>query len=352
MNLGRSRKIARGLSQTRSAMRRHGVPDPIPISPRSPCFGRLSLAVAAAGVCFVGLDAQSRGAAQAWKNIGTDFNTAGNWNSALPSGNNVAAFNTSESAQPNLSASLSTAGFLFNTSSAYGYDITNSGGAAFTLTGYGSSATATSNSGAAAIYSAGTGTNTFDVNLILAPGSGTSSSIYETGSGGSLVLNGVISGLSTSLTFNAIGGSTISLNGANTFGGGATIATLSGGTGNSIYNLGNDSAFGTGTLTLGSSSSTLVASNSARNLANAVSLSASPTIGGTNNFTFSGAFALTSGHTLTVTNTALTTLAGSVNLGPASSSTAATLTIGGTGAVLVSGSIANLSTKRVCYIEF
>lgn len=281
---------------------------------------------------------QSAQAAQiVWNNTGTDFNSTGSWTGGVvPSGNNNAAFSTGEVTQPNLSTSLSLAGIVFTTSTAFGYDITSSGGAAFTLTGNtAGSAAQSTNSGSAAIFAANTsGTNTFDVNLTLAPATGTTST-FNQAAGGTLVVNGIVSG--TGITLNLPGAGTIQLAGPNTYSGGTSLNT-------GTLQIGNDSALGTGTLTLGTSTATVIqATGGARTIANNVVWGGSATISGSNNLIINGTFTnSTSAHNLTssITGGNTLTLAGNVFLS-ASQGTALKLTILGTGNTTISGVIAD-----------
>jgi autotransporter-associated beta strand protein/T5SS/PEP-CTERM-associated repeat protein len=107
--------------------------------------------------------------------------------------------------------------------------------------------------------------------------------------------------------------------------------------------LGNDAALGTGQLTLGAG--TIAASGGARSIANSTVLTGtSVTIGGSDSFTISGTFTNSGGNrTLTVHNTAITTLSGTVSL--SNSGTSRTLTIAGTGNTYITGDISNGSTS-------
>ena len=99
-------------------------------------------------------------------------------------------------------SSLSIAGLYFQSAGSSGYDLTNSNSAALTLTGYATDGSGgeTSDATAAAIGANNTsGTNTIDVPLILAPTSGSTSTFFEA-TGGTLRVNGAISGSGISLT--------------------------------------------------------------------------------------------------------------------------------------------------------
>src|SRR2546423_3400621 len=177
-------------------------------------------------------------AARTWGNTGTDFNTGTNWvGGTAPGAGDVALFTAAETTNPNLSASVSIAGFYFNGTTVNGYDVTANGGTSFTLTGQSTSGSGgTSNSSAAAIRNDATsGTNTIDAPLILAPSTGTVSTFFNA-AGGTLILNGPISG-SASLSLK---NGTIQLNGTNSYTGGASIDAAS-----TTLVIGNDFALGT-----------------------------------------------------------------------------------------------------------
>ena len=133
---------------------------------------------------------------------------------------------------------------------------------------------------------------------------------------------------------NKLGTNTLTLTNANTYTGGttATAGTLA---------IGNDSALGTGTLTLVGAA--ITASGGARTIANNAVLSANTTVSGTDNLTINGTFTNSGGdRTLTASNTGTTTLGGNVFLSEVTG-TGRTLSIGGTGTVVISGNIANFS---------
>jgi autotransporter-associated beta strand protein len=171
-----------------------------------------------------------------WNNAGgTTWSTTGNWTgvgggTAPPSSADVAWFKTAfSSGQPNLTASTSIVGLYFGDkaggTTSSGYDITSSStSVTLTLTGTATTTggTETSNSGAAAIGADNTsGTNTIDAPIILAPSTGTVSTIYQE-AGGTLILIGEVSGSGINLT--KTGGGTLSLtSNSNTYSGGTTV---------------------------------------------------------------------------------------------------------------------------------
>ena len=143
-------------------------------------------------------------AQQVWKNTAgdTDFNAGTSWVSGIaPGAGDVGAFTAAVVAQPNLSASLSISGLYFDGTGTSGYDLTRTSTQTLTL-----SATSTTigteigDTTAVAIGGENTsGTNTIDVPIILAPNTGSSSTIFQAG-GGTLTLNGAISGSGIGIT--------------------------------------------------------------------------------------------------------------------------------------------------------
>src|ERR1051326_702748 len=144
-----------------------------------------------------------------WADTGTDFNTSGSWSgNTTPGTGDVAWFKIAKSTDPSLSSSVSIAGFYFGSkggTSSSGYDVTSSSTAIkFTLSAVASTTggVETSNSSAAAIGADNTsGTNTIDASLVLAPASGSTSTFFQA-SGGTLVVNGDLSGPGTTLSLN------------------------------------------------------------------------------------------------------------------------------------------------------
>jgi autotransporter-associated beta strand protein len=277
-------------------------------------------------------------AERTWNNTGTDFNAAGSWTGGSPAGNNVAGFNAAAITQPNLSANISTSGLYFHGTGVSGYDVTSTGGFVLTLTGQSTSGSGgTADSSAAAIRGENTsGTNTIDAAVTLA--SSTSTSTFFQAAGGRLVVNGIISG--SGLTLSMRGGGTIELNGANTFSGGSNTNTAAGQT----VVLGNDSALGTGTFSV-NVSSTIQAGTGGHSISNAVVLAADTTIAGADNLTLSGNITSSGAatRTLTVNNSAATTLSGGNVFLSELTGTGRTLLINGSGAITIGDVIANFN---------
>jgi autotransporter-associated beta strand protein len=167
-----------------------------------------------------------------WTNTGTDFNTVANWSGSpqrVPNSGDVAWFKVAKVTNPNLSASANIAGLYFQSTTSSGYDITRT--STQTLTLLATAATTTGGTGpldSAAIAANNTsGTNTIDVPIILGAG-GNPTQYFTQASGGTLVINGVISNMgSNGLTL--AGGGTFQFTGANTLNSVLTVqaATLS-----------------------------------------------------------------------------------------------------------------------------
>ncbi len=150
---------------------------------------------------------------------------------------------------------------------------------------------------------------------------------------GTLTFGGPVTDLGTARKLTKAGAGTLALNGAaGTWTGGSEVdaGTLS---------VGSDTALGTGALSL--HGGTLQSSGGARSLANRVTIDVSSTIGGSAPITFNGSVTNTSAsHTLTINNSATTTIA--TNFYLLDSETAGkTVTIAGTGNLTISGSISN-----------
>ncbi|MEY2480189.1 MAG: mucin9 [Verrucomicrobiota bacterium] len=244
----------------------------------------------------------TQAAQQVWKNTGTDFNDGASWVSGIaPSAGDVAAFSGAEATNPQLTASTAIAGLYFKGAGASGYDLTSPSSQTLTLTASGTSIGAeTGDTNAVAIGAENTlGTNTIDVPILLAPSTGNTST-FSQASGGTLVINGVISGSGKEL--NITGAGTVVLNATNTYNGGTVIK------GGSTLVLGNatDTLSDTGlvdvqsgTLSLGSNNDTV----------GGVTLEAGSSITGTGALTVNGP-----GNFQILSGTVSANLAGSANL--------------------------------------
>ena len=162
-----------------------------------------------------------------WKNTGTDFNNGNNWtpNGGPPVAGDVGAFNAAAVTQPQLTASDTISGLYFTGTGTSGYDLTRSGiTQTLTLTGPNTiigSENGNDNQTVAIGAENTSGTNTIDVPIILAPATGSTSTIFQA-AGGTLVINGVISG--TSIGLSKTGGGTLVLSGTNTYSGATTVS--------------------------------------------------------------------------------------------------------------------------------
>src|ERR1700720_2952399 len=155
-------------------------------------------------------------AQRVWQNTGTDFNNNASWSGSKPGVNDVAAFDTAPVTQPQMTASTNIAGLYFKGTGTSGYNLTRTTTQTLTLNGTATVTTGAenSNASAAAIGAENTsGTNTIDVPLILAPVSGTTSTFFQA-AGGTLTINGVISGSVSTNGITKNGGGKVILSGA------------------------------------------------------------------------------------------------------------------------------------------
>jgi fibronectin-binding autotransporter adhesin len=256
-----------------------------------------------------------------WSNTGTDFNTGANWGGTVPGSSDVAVFSSAATKQPNLSASLSIQALNF---SASGYDLTSSSTSiklTLTNTGTGSSS---------AINASNTsGTTTIDAPIVLGASSG-STQTFTQASGGTLIVNGVISN-TNSVTLSLTGG-IITLAGANTYSGGTTLA------GSTTLRINNATALGTGTFTInGGTIDNTTGSSITLTNNNAQTWNADFTFTGTQNLNMgTGAISLgtTAGTVRTITVNADTLTEGGII---SNGSTANSLTKAGSGTLTLTG---------------
>src|SRR5205823_2094576 len=122
-----------------------------------------------------------------WSNTGTDFNSAGSWSGAAPGSSDVAVFSGVIGTHPNLSSSITVQELNFTITTSSGYDLTSSSTAIkLTLTNTGTTTLS-------AINAANTsGTNTIDAPIVLGAAAA-SIETFTQASGGTLIVNGVIS---------------------------------------------------------------------------------------------------------------------------------------------------------------
>jgi autotransporter-associated beta strand protein len=186
---------------------------------------------------------------QVWKNTAgnTNFNAGTSWISGTaPGAGDVAAFTSAAVAQPNLSASVSISGLYFKGTGTTGYDLTRTSTEILTLTATGTTIGAeTGDANSVAIGAENTSNaNTIDVPLALAPTTG-STSTFSQAAGGTLTINGVISG--TSIALSLRGGGTVQLSGLNTYTGKTTIGPSTTLVANTLANGGTASSVGQST---------------------------------------------------------------------------------------------------------
>lgn len=141
-------------------------------------------------------------------------------------------------------------------------------------------------------------------------------------------LSGAISNGSGTVSISKTGSGLWILSGTNSHTGNTTISA-------GVLEAGNSSVFGTGTVVM--AGGTLRASAQAA-FTNSFSQTANSTIGGSSAITLSGSYAQTGSRTLTVSNSALTTLSGPF-LTLADNNQTNTFTLAGTGNVLISSVI-------------
>jgi autotransporter-associated beta strand protein len=142
---------------------------------------------------------------------------------------------------------------------------------------------------------------------------------------GGTTISGAVGESGGSWKLTKTGATSLSLMGSDTYSGGTTLVS-------GPLALGNNSALGSGALTL--QSGTISASGAALSLANSVTLAGNVTFGGSFALTFNGPATLTGNRTLTVSNTARTTFAGVVG----QSSSGLGLTKSGAGTLVLSAS--------------
>lgn len=150
-----------------------------------------------------------------------------------------------------------------------------------------------------------------------------------TGTGATSVTGVIANGGTSAGNLTKTGAGTLTLSGANTYTG---ATTLSAGT----IVVGNNAAFGTGTVNL--AAATLQGDGTPRTLANNVSLTGNGTVAGASDLGFTGTLTLTGNRTLTNNSTGAVTF-GNVNL--ANNTTNRTLTLAGTGDTTISGVVSN-----------
>jgi uncharacterized repeat protein (TIGR01451 family) len=137
-------------------------------------------------------------------------------------------------------------------------------------------------------------------------------------------ISGIVGETGGSWTLTKTGNGALVLSAANTYSGGTALTA-------GTITVGNNSALGTGTLTV--TSGAIAAGSAPVTLANPLTLGGNFTVTGSQALTFTGTATLTLTRTITVTNTGSTTLAG--NIGQSASGLG--LTKAGTGKLILSG---------------
>ncbi|TDU64028.1 putative secreted protein with PEP-CTERM sorting signal [Prosthecobacter fusiformis] len=172
----------------------------------------------------------------------------------------------------------------------------------------------------------------------LSESTGTTARTLTLNGTGDVLISGVISnGTGTgNSAFSYTGTGTLTLNGVNTHSGNTTISNAA-----AKVILGTDSAFGTGTALL--TTGTLFSNGTDRTIANNVTHGGTFIIAGDDKITFNGMWLNSAAsRTLTVNTTGEgVVLAGEVRLSESTTTTARTLTLNGTGDVLISGLVTN-----------
>ncbi|MCB1105930.1 MAG: autotransporter-associated beta strand repeat-containing protein, partial [Cephaloticoccus sp.] len=147
---------------------------------------------------------------------------------------------------------------------------------------------------------------------------------------GDIELSGDISnGAATAARLRKLGTGTLTLSGDNTHAG---LNTISDGT----VVIASDTAFGTGEISLGAA--TLQGDGVIRNIGNIITLAGSATFGGSSDLNVTGTLSASSNRTLTVGNTAQTTL---TNVNLSTTATNRTLTLAGAGDLTIAGIVSN-----------
>ena len=281
--------------------------------------------------------AGSASAAQkVWFNIGTDYNTAANWNGGLPGAGDNAYFSSNVTNQPVLSGAIQNQQILFTTTTG-GWTL--SGASALTLTSNGTGNVDAT--GSAIVCNNTSGTNTISAPIILGQGAATTATLYQA-AGGTLVISGNIS------STNAIAGlslapasstAQITLSGSNTYSGNTTLSA-----GTSLA-VGHNNALSTGALNLIGAATLQAVTNDvalANNINGPAAVALGLTISGTKNLTVNGLLnvGISGDLTNSIATGKLLTL-GNVNLASNSSTTSRDFNLRGTGDTLVTGTISD-----------
>ncbi len=267
--------------------------------------------------------------AQTWDGGGgnNNWSTSGNWNpSGAPVNNSTAIINFAGSTRtnPNLDISYSINRIIF-TNGASGFALTSSAGTILTIGAGGitnkSANLQTINIGNIVLSAAQTW-NALTNDLVISSTITNGGNTLTIDGANDTTLSGAISGTG-GLTM--VGTGTLLLSGSNNLSG-----TVTAGAG--TIAIGNNYALGTGGLTLNGGS--LLASGAARTITNLVNATGDFGIGGSQDLTFASNFNLTGNRVMTVSNSGLTTISGSLG----QTTGTPTFTKAGTGTLVLSGS--------------
>ena len=293
---------------------------------RTPLALSLTLAIAALA-CPRSLHAQT---SSTWTNASSasaGWQNGANWNNGIPSGIDASASIIADITAPQ---TITLDGAVVLGSLTIG-DPTAAGASSYTINAgtytSGSSTLAgtltfdVASGGATLTQTANSAANLITANIALAD----PLTISNAATSAALTLSGVISG---SGGITKTGAGPLVLTGANTFTGGLNLSVGS-------LRVGNNAALGTGTATIGNTTTLMANSTASRTLANALSLSGSFTLGDASN---SGALNLTGAATLTgntqITNASYVSISGVIGDG----GNARSLTKAGAGTLVLGGS--------------
>ncbi len=266
-----------------------------------------------------------------WDHNGADFNTAANWDpQQVPGSDDRAIFGvapeTDPEMNPNLSASVTVNRLFFE-------------GSGYTLSGEAITPTSTTTGGSGDWPSVGIYMNSAGTNTISAPITYTGGGQISVAANGTLILAGPITRSGT-IRMRPHSTGTLRLTGSNTTGTGSI--NLDGG----IFEIGHDGVFGDASMNTFVAESTLFAYDGDRTIGNNIVVDQGRriTVDGSNNLEWSGNVTIR-GLSATPTTgwnnegTGLLTLSGNVFL--SSADVQKTMHLGGSGAIVISGNIAD-----------
>ncbi|MGH8100085.1 MAG: autotransporter-associated beta strand repeat-containing protein [Chthoniobacterales bacterium] len=285
------------------------------------CFTELWALCLVATLCLA-FSTTTWAGVKTWGNTGTDFNDANSWvGGKLPKVTDSVDFSGPEVTNPNLSASFELLAISFSATDSSSYTLSSSS-PAIKLT-----LDSVTNGSTSAIYTANTsGTNTISAPVVFGAAAGSTQTV-TIGSGGTMVISGVISS-TNNVTIAKEGAGTLTLSGTNTYAGGTA---LNAGT----LNINNASALGTGAFTIASGSNGVIDNTTA----GAITLTTNNAQAWNGDFTFTGTQSLNLGTgavTLGASRT-VTVNANNLTVGGVISGSGFGLTKAGNGALTLSG---------------